>query len=91
MNHIFILGNETPQSAALYKMVLEVALAKGFEGRVELTKDTSLVELYHVSALPAVIIDNQLMCAGTLPDRATVRGWFDAPLTVGCGSGMCCR
>ncbi len=92
MNHIFILGNDTPETDALYKMILEVALARGFEGRIERAADPGLIDFYHVESLPAVIVDNQQVCAGALPDRATVRQWFDAPLsTGGCGSGMCCR
>jgi small redox-active disulfide protein 2 len=78
MKTIKILGSGCAKCKATQQIVEEVMAAQNVHARIEKIQDMAVIARYGVMRTPAVMIDEKLVHAGSVPDRAEVAGWFTA-------------
>ncbi len=76
MKHIKILGTGCANCQNTYKLVEEVAKAKGTEIQLEKVEDLKAIMSHGVMSTPGVVIDGKVVHAGGVPARSKVEGWF---------------
>lgn len=76
MKTVKILGTGCANCQNTYKLVEEVAQAKGAEIRLEKVEDLKAIMAHGVMSTPGVVIDGKVVHAGGVPARAKVEGWF---------------
>ena len=96
MQTIKVLGTGCANCKSTQKLIESVAEAKGVEVNVEKVEELSEIMGYGVMTTPGVVIDEKVVHAGGIPDRATVEGWLagDASCcsnTSESTGGSCCR
>jgi len=96
MQTIKVLGTGCANCKATQKLIESVAEAKGIEVNVEKIEELSDIMGYGVMSTPGVVIDDKVVHAGGIPDRATVEGWVSGETNC-CSSssadssgGSCC-
>jgi small redox-active disulfide protein 2 len=76
MKHVKILGTGCANCQNTYKLVDEVAKAKGVEIQLEKVEDLKVIMSHGVMSTPGVVIDGKVVHAGGVPSRSKVEGWF---------------
>ena len=76
MKNVKILGTGCANCQTTYKLVADVAKAKGVEIQLEKIEDLKAIMGYGVMSTPGVVIDGKVVHAGGVPARAKVEGWF---------------
>ncbi len=76
MKSVKILGTGCANCQNTYKLVEEVARAKGEEIQLEKVEDLKAIMAHGVMSTPGVVIDGKVVHAGGVPARAKVEGWF---------------
>jgi len=76
MKNIQILGTGCANCQNTYKLVEEVARAKGVDIQMEKVEDLKAIMAHGVISTPGVVIDGKVVHAGGVPARAKVEGWF---------------
>jgi small redox-active disulfide protein 2 len=76
MKTIKILGTGCANCQSTYKLVDEVARARGVEIRLEKVEDLKTIMALGVMSTPGVVIDGKVVHAGGVPARSKVEGWF---------------
>ncbi len=76
MKHVKILGTGCANCQNTYKLVDEVAKAKGVEIQLEKVEDLKVIMSHGVMSTPGVVIDGKVVHAGGVPARSKVEGWF---------------
>ena len=74
---IKVLGSGCANCETVYRLIDEIARAKGAEVRLEKVQDIAAILGYGVMSTPGVVIDGRVMHAGGVPDRRKVEGWFE--------------
>lgn len=76
MKNIKILGTGCANCQSTYKLVAEVAQARGEQIELAKVEDLQQIMGYGVMSTPGVVIDGKVVHAGGVPARAKVEGWF---------------
>lgn len=76
MKNIKILGTGCANCQNTYKLVAEVAQARGEQIELAKVEDLQQIMGYGVMSTPGVVIDDKVVHAGGVPARAKVEGWF---------------
>lgn len=76
MKTVKILGTGCANCQNTYKLVDEVAKAKGADIQLEKVEDLKAIMAHGVMSTPGVVIDGKVVHAGGVPARAKVEGWF---------------
>jgi small redox-active disulfide protein 2 len=76
MKTIKILGTGCANCQNTYKLVAEVAKARGVDIQLEKIEDLKAIMAQGVMSTPGVVIDGKVVHAGGVPARAKVEGWF---------------
>lgn len=76
MKNVKILGTGCANCQNTYKLVAEVAQAKGEPIELEKVEDLQKIMGFGVMSTPGVVIDGKVVHAGGVPARAKVEGWF---------------
>ena len=76
MKNVKILGAGCANCQNTYKLVEEVARAKGADIQLEKVEDLKAIMAQGVMSTPGVVIDGKVVHAGGVPARAKVEGWF---------------
>ena len=76
MKNIKILGTGCANCQNTYKLVAEVAQARGAQIELEKVEDLQKIMGFGVMSTPGVVIDGKVVHAGGVPARAKVEGWF---------------
>ena len=76
MKNVKILGTGCANCQTTYKLVADVAKAKGVEIQLEKIEDLKAIMAQGVMSTPGVVIDGKVVHAGGVPSRAKVEGWF---------------
>jgi small redox-active disulfide protein 2 len=78
MKNIKVLGTGCRNCQVTYRLIDEVARAKGVA--VELEKVEKIEEIMRLGVLmtPGVIVDGKIVHSGGVPDRKKVESWLSA-------------
>ncbi len=76
MKNIKLLGTGCANCQNTYKLVAEVAKARGIDIHLDKIEDLKAIMGYGVMSTPGVVIDGKVVHAGGVPPRAKVEGWF---------------
>ena len=76
MKNVKILGTGCANCQTTYKLVDEVAKARGVDIQLEKIEDLKAIMAQGVMSTPGVVIDGKVVHAGGVPPRAKVEGWF---------------
>lgn len=78
MQHIKVLGAEHCSTCTKLKEKIEkMAQEKGLDAKVEKITDIAEVMKYGVMSTPAVVIDEEVKCAGIIPKDKELEKWLD--------------
>ena len=78
MKNIKVLGTGCANCKRTLALIKDTAKAKGVEVELEKVEDIGAIMGYGVMSTPGVVIDDQVVHAGGVPDRKTVESWLDA-------------
>ncbi|QIK37126.1 thioredoxin family protein [Caldichromatium japonicum] len=76
MKHVKILGTGCRNCQTTLKLVEEVARAQGVEIELEKVDQIQDIMQYRLMATPGVVIDEEVVHSGGVPDRKKIEGWF---------------
>ncbi|KAA3626213.1 MAG: thioredoxin family protein [Proteobacteria bacterium] len=76
MKRIKVLGSGCANCITTARLVEEAAKAKGVEIKLEKIEDVAEIMRYGVMSTPAVVVDDKVVHAGSVPARETVSSWF---------------
>lgn len=74
--NVKVLGTGCASCKNTIKLFQEVAQATGVEIQLEKVEDVQLMMQYPIMSTPAVVIDEQVVHAGSVPSRAKVQEWL---------------
>ena len=76
MKNIKVLGTGCANCQNTFKLIDEVARAKGIAVQLEKVEDLQQIMIHGVMSTPGVVIDGKVVHTGGVPPRAKVEGWF---------------
>lgn len=76
MKNIKVLGSGCANCKTTLKLIEEQAAEKGVEIQLEKVEDIAQIMAYGVMSTPGVVIDEQVVHAGGVPDRKTIDSWL---------------
>lgn len=76
MKNIKVLGSDCRNCQTTYDLIAEVAKNKGIEIQLEKVEDIGQIMGYGVMSTPGVVIDEQVVHSGSIPDRKLIEGWL---------------
>jgi small redox-active disulfide protein 2 len=76
MKNIKVLGSGCRNCQITYDLIKQVAGEKGAEVSIEKVQDIAAIMGYGVMSTPGVVIEEQVVHAGGVPDRKTVESWL---------------
>ena len=76
MKTIKVLGSGCRNCQATAKLIEDVASETGIEIKLEKIEDIAAIMGYGVMSTPGVVIDDEVVHAGGVPDRKTVENWL---------------
>lgn len=76
MKNIKVLGGGCRNCQTTYELIRQTAGELGVEVTLEKIEDFAQIMSYGVMSTPAVVIDGQVVHAGSIPDRKTVASWL---------------
>jgi small redox-active disulfide protein 2 len=76
MKTIKVLGSGCAKCKATQKIIEDVLADSGLQAVVEKVQDMPSIARYGVMRTPAVVIDEKLVHAGSVPSRADVSSWL---------------
>lgn len=76
MKQVKVLGPGCSRCQTLARLIEEVAAEQGVAISLHKVTDLPQIVAYGVMSTPGVVIDEQLVHAGGLPNRETITGWF---------------
>ncbi|TDY00600.1 thioredoxin family protein [Thiohalophilus thiocyanatoxydans] len=77
MKNIKVLGSGCANCKRTFALIEEIVNSKGVEVELEKVKDIAAIMGYGVMSTPGVVIDDQVVHAGGVPDRKKVESWLD--------------
>lgn len=76
MKNIKVLGTGCKKCKSTIALIQQVAKEKQLGINLEKIENPALIMRYGVMSTPAVLIDEQLMHKGSVPDRKQIEQWF---------------
>jgi small redox-active disulfide protein 2 len=76
MKNVKVLGTGCRNCEATYRLVEEVARAKGVEVALEKVEKIDEIMRLGVLITPGVIVDGRIVHSGGVPDRKKVESWL---------------
>ena len=76
MKEVKVLGSGCANCTATYKLVAEVAKAKGVEIQLEKIEKIQEIMAYGILATPGVVVDGKVVHSGGMPSRSKVESWL---------------
>jgi small redox-active disulfide protein 2 len=76
MKNVKVLGTGCRNCEATYRLVEEVARAKGVEVALEKVERIDEIMRLGVLITPGVIVDGKIVHSGGVPDRRKVESWL---------------
>ena len=76
MKEIKVLGSGCSRCVKTAELIQSVANDCGITVNVLKETDPEVIMSYGVMRTPAVVVDNQLMHSGSVPDRKSVEDWL---------------
>ncbi|WP_299787563.1 thioredoxin family protein [uncultured Shewanella sp.] len=76
MKNIKVLGSGCTNCKTTAQIIIDIAQANQIEIDLEKVTDLSQIMAYGVMSTPAVIIDEQLIHKGSVPNRELVESWL---------------
>lgn len=76
MKTVKVLGTGCRNCETTAKLIEEMAAAKGVAIHLEKVTDMAAILGYGVMSTPGVVIDDQLVHAGGVPDRKKIEAWL---------------
>ena len=76
MKNIKVLGAGCANCTNTYKLIDEVAKARGIDIELQKVEDLKQIMAMGVMSTPGVVIDGKVVHSGGVPARAKVEGWF---------------
>ncbi len=76
MKNIKVLGTGCANCQNTFKLIDEVARAKGVAVQLEKVEDLQQIMILGVMSTPGVVIDGKVVHAGGMPTRAKVESWL---------------
>ena len=76
MKVIKVLGSGCANCENTAKLIAEAAKVKGVEVQVEKIEDMAQIMGYGVMSTPGVVIDETVVHAGGIPDKAKIDSWL---------------
>lgn len=73
---IKILGMGCPKCKRLEKTAREAAAEAGITATFTKVQDMDAIMAYGVAMTPALVVDEDLKCAGRMPSKAEIAGWL---------------
>ena len=76
MKEIKVLGSGCTKCVKTAEFIQSVANDRGIVVNVVKETDPEAIMSYGVMSTPAVVVDNQLMHSGSIPDRKKIEDWL---------------
>jgi small redox-active disulfide protein 2 len=77
VKNIKVLGSECCATCSnLKEKIAQIIKEKGLKTTVEKITDITEVMSYGVMSTPAVVIDDEVKCAGRIPTDKEIEGWL---------------
>lgn len=76
MKDVKVLGSGCANCTATYKLIEDVAKAKGVEIQLEKIEKLQEIMKYAIMATPGVVVDGKVVHSGGLPSRSKVESWL---------------
>lgn len=76
MKNIKVLGTGCASCSATVALIQEIASAKGVKIDLEKVEKIEDIMRYGIMSTPGVVIDDVVVHAGGIPQRAKVASWF---------------
>lgn len=76
MKVIKVLGSGCANCVNTAKLITAAAQAKGVEIQIEKVEDMAQIMSYGVMSTPGVVIDETVVHAGGIPDKAKIDSWL---------------
>ena len=73
---IKVLGSGCDNCKKVEAIVHEVVAELAVEARIEKVSDPIAMHAYPIMATPGLVVNEKLVCAGRIPNKAEVAGWF---------------
>jgi small redox-active disulfide protein 2 len=78
MKHIKVLGSGCANCKSTAALIQEVAVIHGAEFTLEKVEKIEDIMRYGIMSTPGVVIDDVVVHAGGVPQRAKVESWFSS-------------
>ncbi len=78
---IKILGGGCAKCARLEAITREVVNDLGIEAKFTKVKSMPEIMAYDITSTPALVVDEQVLCYGRIPDRVEIKTWLEALAT----------
>ncbi|MBY7943077.1 thioredoxin family protein [Vibrio fluvialis] len=79
MRHFKVLGSGCTNCQKTAALIEQVAHQLAIEVRVEKVTDLTAILHYQVMSTPAVVENEQVIHAGSVPHENMIRGWLNQP------------
>ncbi len=76
MKVIKVLGSGCANCENTAKLITEIAKVKGIDVQIEKIEDMAQIMSYGVMSTPGVVIDETVVHAGGIPDKAKIESWL---------------
>ncbi len=76
MKVIKVLGSGCANCENTAKLIIAAAEAKGVDVQIEKVEDMAQIMGYGVMSTPGVVIDEAVVHAGGIPDKAKIDSWL---------------
>lgn len=75
---IKILGGGCPKCERLERATRAVVEDLGIEANFTKVKSMPEIMAYDITSTPALVVDEQVLCYGRIPDRVEIKTWLEA-------------
>lgn len=76
MKTIKVLGSGCRSCVTTYELIATAAKEKGIKVQLEKVEDIGQIMGYGVMSTPGVVIDEQVVHSGSIPERRLIEGWL---------------
>ncbi len=76
MKTVKVLGSGCRSCVTTYDLIAEVAKERGAEVQLEKVEDIGQIMGYGVMSTPGVVIDEQVVHSGSIPERKQIESWL---------------
>ena len=73
---VLVLGSGCAKCKRLEKMANEIMAELGMDNKVQKITDFDEIMKFDILSTPALVINNTVMCSGSIPSREEMKEWF---------------